>query len=603
MSRRFTVRAVLAAASLLGVSVSNSAGADTIKIDHAAMTPSNCFGNTSCVVEGVTLSTLSTRTFAQKTLLDATGFGVSGGASGSEIDRGETLRVALGEARSVTEIKFLFLFNGPEYGDKAEKARVIADGHEYTLAVDNDADNAMASWTGPGGVPRGTVSRCGDTTASGTGCFKVADPFPDAVSLLDFTAVAGGAGYQSTNTSDSDYSIGYIDIETQNVVNLGDCAGTVGCEVDEGFNLNSMNVSNPGGSLDAIVIPVILPDCRYIPNTCLDQLLPPGRPSTTDNAARQELINMGVIKSLDPTGPNKLHPATQLLNVTKLFSSEITDLFDASGVPPNGLPPLWIDSRWKAQAAKQHQIHGFFFKTGSTIQFVNVFEGEIDVSELTGSELGCFTDPDDLLAWDVIATGSELARSIAGRHVDTIINTGCVNPTKVKGTRLSLYSILEMTPDTYGPTIKSSKPLVTVNNDAVFARAVETLWKDLGEIRANYACKQADPTPSGGQAPLSSALCNNLAARWTDANKKIKDCVTKTFKPITGLALGICELAREYVDIFGAALPAAPTGPDPFNRLAELEARVESVKHVWDTRFLPSLKLAGFCSERGACAP
>ena len=144
---------------------------------------------------------------------------------------------------------------------------------------------------------------------------------------------------------------------------------------------------------------------------------------------------------------------------------------------------------------------------------------------------------------------------------------------------------------------------MTVNNDAVFARLVESLWKDLGEVRVNYACKQSDPTPTGGVAPLSKAVCTTLTARWTDANKKIKDCVTKTFKPITGLALGICELAREYVDLFEAALPASPTGPDPYNRLAELEGRVATFKHVFDERFIPSIEPAGYCRERGACAP
>jgi hypothetical protein len=222
---------------------------------------------------------------------------------------------------------------------------------------------------------------------------------------------------------------------------------------------------------------------------------------------------------------------------------------------------------------------------------------------LTGSELGCGVDPNDLTDFDVIATASELARSIAGQHVDTIINTGCINPTKVSGTRLSLYSILEMTRDTYGPTITSSKPLVTVDNDAVFARLVQSLWKDLGEIRANYACKQADPVPAGGPAPLAPALCKTLASLWSQTDRKVKACVDETFKPITGVALGICELAREYVDGFEAALPATTTRPDPYNRLGELHGRVKAYKHIWDTRFLQSIKLAGFCAEWGTCAP
>lgn len=598
MSRLSVVRAAVGAAGLAVMVLPGAASAqETTRIDASALQSAGCFGQAACEVEGVQLS-VSSGTIVSKVLNDATGFGVSGGASGPEIDIGETLNFDAGEARNVLEIQFLFLFNGPEFGDKAERAKVIADGTDYTLSVGRTTDDAPATWSGPG-----TVSKCGATTASGTGCFKVTNPFPAAVSELAFTAATGGTPFSGAGTNNSDYAVGYVDLEEENLINLLDCSGPDGCDVDDGFNFNSMNVSNPGGSTLARAFPVELLDCRYIPRTCLDQLPPVGDTPATDNAARQKLIDMDVIKSLDPTGPNKLHPATQLLNVTKLLPPEVMSQFDSSGVPPNGLPPLWIDPRWKGQATKNHRIPGYFFKTDSTIQFSGVFEGEIDVSELTGSELGCFPEPDDLLAWDVIATGSEVAKSVGGRFVDTIINYDCVNPTKVKGTRLSIYSILETTPDTYGPTIKSSKPLVTVNNDAVFARLVETLWKDLGEVRANYACKQADPTPAGGQAPLSNAVCNTLSARWSEANKKIKDCVTKTFKPLTGFALGICESARERVDLFGATLPATPTGPDPYNRLAELEARLATFKHVWDTRFMLSLELAGFCRERGACPP
>jgi len=599
MSQCSFVHAALVAAAVFGSSLAGSASAqEVIMLDVIALDANTCFGRAACTVEGVALSASSGRLLAKKTLNGVAGFGVSGGASGSEIDIGETLHVGIGQSRNVLSIKFLFLFNGPEFNDKAEKASVVADGTTYTLSVGNDANDASAAWDGPG-----TVSKCGATLLGGTGCFIVTNPFPDAVSQLDFGAAAGGPPYAGGGSNDSDYSIGSIAIEAQIIVDLGDCVGTEGCEVTQGFNLNSLHANNPGGSLEAIVIPVVLPDCRYIPRTCLDQLPPAGDTPAADNDARAALINLGVIKSLDPTGPNKLHPATQLLNVTKLFSTEITSQFDSSAAPPTGLPPLWIDSRWKAQLTKGHLIHGFFFRTDSGVRFTDVFEGLIDVSELTGDELGCEADPDDLLAWDVIATGSELAKGVGGRHIDTIINTGCINPTKVSGTRLSLYSILEMTRDTYGSTITSKKPKVTVNNDAVFARLVESLWKDLGEIRANYACTQTDPVPSDGQAPLSAALCNTLAARWSDADKKIKDCVVKTFKPITGLALGICELARGYVVAFEAALPAATTRPDPYNRLGELKGRVGAFKHVWDTRFLNSIKLNGFCSELGTCSP
>ena len=593
MSRRFMVRAVLVAASVLAVSASNSAGADAITIDPGVLTANGCFGQAACALDGADIST-TVGTLQKKDLNGASGFGVSGGASGAEIDIGQTLRVEFDQSRSIVAIKILFLFNGPEHSDRAEKARVIADGAEYTLAILNNEDNASATWSGPG-----TVTKCGAATLTGTGCFIITNPFPGDVDRLDFTAVTGSTPFSGAGTNDSDYSIGFIDVAAETTLDLVDCADPEGCEVAPGFDLSNMNVQNPGGSTEALVIPVQFPDCRYVPQACLDLLPPPGDSAANDDAKRAILISLGVIKTLDPNGPNKLNPAAQMLNVTPLLPAEVTSLFD----PPDVLPPLYIAARWRGQSVNDYRIDGYFFKTDSGIEFSDVFDGLIDVSDLTGDELGCEPES-NLLAWDVITTVPELAKTTGGLHVDTPINVGCINPTKVKGSRLSLYSInTEIAPDTWGPTIKSTKPLVTVNNDAVFARLVESLWKDIGDIRANYACKQADPTPTGGQAPLSNAVCNTLSARWTEANKKIKDCVTKTFKPLTGIALGICEYARERVDLFVAALPATPTGPDPYNRLGELDGRTEVFKHVWDTRFLLSLDPAGFCRERGACAP
>lgn len=599
MSQLTMARAVQMAAAVFGLSLAGSLGAEQVTtINAAALDAEGCFGQPACTVQGVELSA-SPGVLAKKTLNGASGFGVSGGASGNEIDIGETLTVAIGAARNVRSIQFLFLFNGPEFGDRAEVASVVADGTTtYTLSVSSTADN-VAVWSGPG-----TVSSCGATTAAGTGCFIVTDPFPEAVSELEFGAVAGGTPFGGAGTNDSDYSIGSIAIDTQIIVQLQNCAGTEGCPITNGFSFNSMNASNPGGSTEAVVIPVTLPDCRYIPRACLDLLPPAGDTPATDDAARTKLITMGVILPLDPSGPNKLQPSAQLLNTTPLLPAEVTSLFDSSGAPPTGLPRLYIGSRWKAQSVNDHWFDAYFFKTASGLQFTNVFEGLIDVSELTGDELGCVPDPNDLLAWDVISTGSELAKSVGGRYIDTIINTGCVNPTKVSGTRLSLYSInLETAKDTYGPTIKSTKPSVTVNNDAVFARLVQSMWKDLGDIRANYACKQADPVPAGGQAPLAPALCKTLASLWSQTDRKVTACVDATFKPITGYAYGICQQARDYVDSFEAALPASTARPDPYNRLGELHGRVAVFKHVWDDRFLQSLDLAGFCREWGTCAP
>ena len=155
---------------------------------------------------------------------------MSGGASGGEIDIGETLRVDFDQSRDIVAIKILFLYNGPEYDDRAEKAQVTADGIVYTLSVHNDADDATAVWSGAGA----TVTKCGATTGTGTGCFIVTDPFPDAVERLDFTAIPGGHSFPAADpngTNESDYAIGYIDVAARNIIELQDCTGPTGCSV------------------------------------------------------------------------------------------------------------------------------------------------------------------------------------------------------------------------------------------------------------------------------------------------------------------------------------------------------------------------------------
>jgi hypothetical protein len=137
----------------------------------------------------------------------------------------------------------------------------------------------------------------------------------------------------------------------------------------------------------------------------------------------------------------------------------------------------------------------------------------------------------------------------------------------------------------------------------VFARMVQSLWKDLGEVRAQYACKQADPVPSGGTAPLSSSVCKKLASAWSLADLKIGLCINEFFDTPDGNSYGICDYARDLIEAFGQKLPAAATGPDVYNRLGELRSRVEVMKHIWDERFVKSLKAAGFCRERGTCPP
>ncbi|HET8691306.1 MAG TPA: hypothetical protein VFM30_04190 [Steroidobacteraceae bacterium] len=593
---------LLASATLLAASTGFDAGATgALSIDAGALQGAGCLGLTTCVLDGATV-TATGGTLAKKTDKGQSGFGVNGGASGEEIDLGQKVRVDYDRTRTIVAIKFVFLFNGPEYGDRAEKAQVTVDGQAYTLSVRNNADDATADWSGPG-----SVSKCGATTSSGSGCFVVTDPFPGGVSRLEFTAIPGGAPYAGAGNNESDYAIGFVDAGAEVVVDLANCASATGCPIAAAggtvsSSLNSLDVTNPGGSTDATVLQVRIPDCRYIPQECVDLLPPANDGASSDDAARLILIKLGVIKPL-ATGADRLKPAAQLLNATKLLPAEVTSRYDSSGKPPNGLPPMYIGARWRGQAINGHWIDALFFVTEPGVVFRDTFEGLIDVSELTGHELGCFPNLSDLYAWDMITSVSERAKSVKGRYGDKLLNVGCINPTKVSGDRLSLYSVnLEIAPDTWGPTITGTTPKVTTANDAVFARLVQALWADLGETKARYACKPADPG-AGGVAPIPAPLCETLAAKWRKAKAKINACVKSTFKPPSAAGTTACALAKTLVADFEATLPATPTGPDAYNRVGELKARVDVFQHVWDERFLNSLKPGGFCREKGSCAP
>jgi hypothetical protein len=559
----------------------------------------DCIGDATCTLEQATI-TATGGVLAQKNSAGVVGLGVGGGASGEEIDIGQQLTVDFGEARTVAAIQVLFLYNGPEFDDRAEIASIKADGVAYTLSVGNDSDNASATWTGSG-----TVESCGTTTASGTGCFLINAPFAGTVSKLEFTALPGAPPAGGAGTNDSDYSIGFIDVTSGVLIDLDDCATETGCVIarvngEVAVSVNSLNFTSSDGDAHAQVFRVRLPDCRYLPQLC--RTLLGGTGTVSPDTARQFLISAGVIVPLDPSGPNRLKPAAQRFNATPLLPPEVTALFDSSGQAPTGLPPLQIGARWRGQDENGYFFDALFFKVDPDVVFSDTFEGLIDVSKLTGQELGCFAVTNDLLAWDVITAVSETYKSLGGQYVDTMTNVGCINPTKISGVRWSLYPVnLEITPDTYAPTIKSGKATVTVNNDAVFARLVQSLWDDVGESRRTYACKQAD-SPSS-QAPLSSAACKKLALLWEIAELKVNLCVAASFLPRNVLGNLVCSLARRTVQDYAAVLPATATGPDVANRLGEQKARVETWLHVWDTRYIPSIKSKGFCREKGTCPP
>ncbi|MSQ91374.1 MAG: hypothetical protein EXR87_00350 [Gammaproteobacteria bacterium] len=183
-----------------------------------------------------------------------------------------------------------------------------------------------------------------------------------------------------------------------------------------------------------------------------------------------------------------------------------------------------------------------------------------------------------------------------------LTNVGCGTVVS-KNPRLSLLPYnLEIAPDTYGPTILSTVKSVTTGNDAVFARLVQSLYDDLEYVRRELACQQVDA--GGGPAPpLSASVCNTLSSTWQNGKLKLDKCVNAAFQPKQSAGDENCQSFVSQLTNFRASLPATTSASDVANRLGELQVRVDVIRHVFDTRFLPSIPAAGFCRERNTCPP
>jgi hypothetical protein len=318
-------------------------------------------------------------------------------------------------------------------------------------------------------------------------------------------------------------------------------------------------------------------------------------------------------------GNTQLPPAALFLNVTPLLPKDVTSAFDNSGVAPKGLPKLLISGQYRGQAINSYLFGAMFVVPNPNVHYKGTFGGEYNVPGLEGDEssLGCLPKP-NLLEWDVTTAVSETYVSVGGRYVDSLANSGCGS---VKGeyARMSLLPYdLEITPDTYGPTVLSSTLQLTSGNDAVFGRLLQKLYGDLDYVRANLACVQADRLP--GSPPVNAGACATLGSIWSAGKGKLDSCMAEAFKPHWIYANhdgdhdrdDFIENNRTHCPAFRASLvsfqnalvPIVMSTDDVANRLGELNVRVAVMLQLYDTRFWPSIPYeTGFCSERehGVC--
>jgi hypothetical protein len=193
--------AVVAAGSLVAAS---EARAGLIVFD------SSFNGLHTHTVDGVTFTANGgTGRFATKTVDGVTAVGVAGNGD-NELDyvngSSESIPASFGIPSIIDYFTVAFLFDGPEFNDVEEVARVRVNGEDwYTLTATGATD---AFWNGAG-----SVSNLSPAASNHAGVWRVVNPFGSTVvTSLVFDAVAGSCGSGSC-TNQSDYSLKKLSFE------------------------------------------------------------------------------------------------------------------------------------------------------------------------------------------------------------------------------------------------------------------------------------------------------------------------------------------------------------------------------------------------------
>jgi hypothetical protein len=373
-------------------------------------------------------------------------------------------------------------------------------------------------------------------------------------------------------------------------IRISDCV--VGCTVVPGSSANkpaaafySVNVLDTANS-GALVFQIKnIPDCRYL---------------GSDPAC------VGVVD-------NPLVPvAGQRLNVTPLLPSEVKAAFLSTY--GYGLPDLLISPQYRARATRGYLFDAFFVVSQVGVRFVDTFESEYDVPFLedkTTSLTGYRCIPpanstlSDLLAWDISTRASERYIGVGGKWVDTLTNIGCGS---IRGGN-SGFSLLpydlEITTDTYYAAIgatPTAERVLTTGNDAVFARLLQGLVDELEYVSGTLACTSIDQNPlDDSNLPQPQALpvtvCSSLAATMTKSKTFLNKCINASFQPKSSSGNENCQSFVSQISNFRGSLPTSTPADDVANRTGELKVRVDSILHVFNTRFLPSIPPLGFKEE------
>lgn len=145
---------------------------------------------------GYTFTTKDNAALGLKTVAGFTGLGVQGGYSGNEIDVGQWLQINFTDGpQTLDYLTIAFLYDGPEFGDPDERAKILADGIPFFLQATGED---TVTWTGTG-----SPDNISPANGQGGGVWRIDNPFSGPVTTIRLKPVDLVSG----NGQDSDFSL------------------------------------------------------------------------------------------------------------------------------------------------------------------------------------------------------------------------------------------------------------------------------------------------------------------------------------------------------------------------------------------------------------
>lgn len=399
-----------------------------------------------------------------------------------------------------------------------------------------------------------------------------------------------------------------VSVAPGNVVDLGNCSDPANpcplASTDDGSAIATLwGVQLAEGSASGMLLFRVegIPDCRYDPFACLAILDPDGTPPASFEDAVAALINDGVIVPLqlaaaDPRDASSVS-AAQRLNVTPLLPDELVEEI------PFALPDMLIARYVRGQAINNFVFGGFFGILEDGVVFRGMFEGEFDIEELAGVELGC-ADNLGSLDWDVFVTISDRFESATNDyaaneplHLSAIENVGC-GSSRAGGRFWSFKPYnLEPTPCTFNPDLAgiwnddgceaASSESQALADDAVYAKMLLELADEYLATVNQFVCLDGD---GNGAAPLNLGDCQNVHGHVINMQDKLHKCWEAAKLPKQSSSDQNCQaFDSQLANLQAYVVLLTPNGPDIANRVGELEARAAAMRHVFEARFMPSL--------------